>query len=79
MGARVNYDAKNQKVNIVNGGINVNLQINKNSAVVNGKNVKMDVPATVVNGRTMVPLRFVSESLGAKVNYDSQSETITVE
>jgi len=79
MGAKVNYDARNQKVNIVNGNVNINLQVNKNSAVVNGRNVRLDAPVSVVNGRTMVPLRFVSENLGAKVNYDSQRETVTVE
>ncbi len=79
MGAKVNYDSKLQRVNIVNGNINVNLYLNNKNAVVNGKKVLLDEPAGSVNGRTMVPLRFVSENLGANVVYDNQTETITVE
>lgn len=79
MGAKVNYDAKNQQVTIINGNVNVNLPINSKQAIVNGKRVNLDQPAASIKGRTMVPLRFVSENLGAKVNYDSQSEIISVE
>ncbi|MFZ5643641.1 MAG: stalk domain-containing protein [Bacillota bacterium] len=79
MGAKVNYDARQQKVMINNGGIDINLSVNNKSAIVNGKRVNLDAPAQVINGRTMVPLRFVSENLGAKVNWDGETETITVE
>lgn len=43
------------------------LKIDDKTAVVNGKKVVMDVAATVINGRTMVPLRFVGEQLGCEV------------
>lgn len=44
-----------------------------------GKNVSTDVKPFVLNGRTMVPIRFVSEALGAKVNWNDQYRTITIE
>ncbi|RYD07051.1 hypothetical protein N752_00280 [Desulforamulus aquiferis] len=39
------------------------------AAVVNGSKVTLDVPAKVLDSRTLVPLRFVGEALGADVNY----------
>ena len=44
----------------------------------NGQPVPLDVPAKVINGRTLVPLRFVSEALGASVNWDSGTQKITI-
>lgn len=79
MGAGVDFDAREQKVIINNGTINVNLYLNDRNATVNGRRVVLDEPARVMNGRTMVPLRFVSENLGAAVDYDPQTRTITVE
>ena len=38
----------------------------------------IDVPAKVKNGRTLVPLRFVGEALGATVNYDATNRTIKI-
>lgn len=45
---------------------------------VNGTTVKTDVPAQVVNGRTMVPVRFVSEALGAKVEWDEKNQSVNI-
>jgi tetratricopeptide (TPR) repeat protein len=79
MGAKVDFNAKQQMVIVNNGNINVNLYLNNKIALVNGKKVVLDEPAKVINKRTMIPLRFVSENLGAAVEYDPQSQTITVE
>jgi len=45
---------------------------------VNGKNISMDTPAQIINGRTMVPVRFVSEALGAKVSWDEKNSTVII-
>lgn len=45
----------------------VNMQIGNNVAFVNGQSVSLDVPPQIINGRTLVPIRFVSENLGAEV------------
>jgi hypothetical protein len=47
--------------------------------LVNGKEVQSDIPAIMVNGRTMVPLRFVSEALGAKVTWDEANWQAQIE
>lgn len=45
---------------------------------VNGVNVEGDTPAIAFNGRTMVPVRFVSEAMGATVTWDAATETAIV-
>jgi len=56
----------------------VNMQIGNKTAYVNGVPVSLDVPPQIINGRTMVPIRFVSENLGAEVNWDSNTKTVTI-
>ncbi len=45
---------------------------------INGKELKSDVPAIIMDGRTLVPLRLVSEELGAEVDWDEKSMTAIV-
>jgi len=54
------------------------LQINNKVAKVNGKNYTLDAAPFVHNGRTVVPLRFVSEALGAKVSWNGKEQSITL-
>ena len=44
----------------------------------NGKVVTLDVPAQIINSRTMVPARAVSEALGCNVNWDGGTKTVTI-
>jgi len=47
-------------------------------ALVNNKQVTLDVPAQIVNNRTLVPVRFVSETLGDFVHYDSSTRQVHI-
>jgi len=55
----------------------VKLQVNNDQASVNGQAVKLDVPPQLIEDRTMVPLRFVAEALGAKLDWDGTAKRIT--
>ncbi|WHE07074.1 copper amine oxidase N-terminal domain-containing protein [Thermoanaerobacterium thermosaccharolyticum] len=46
--------------------------------VINGQQIYTDVPPQIVNGTTLVPIRIISETLGAKVNWDGNTQTVTV-
>ena len=46
--------------------------------VVNGQTVTTDVPPQIIDGRVMVPIRFVSEALGATVSWDASQRTVVV-
>jgi hypothetical protein len=77
-GADVQWDSTLKAVTVILGNKKVVLQIGKSVAYVNGNSVSIDQPPIIVNGRTMVPVRFISESLGASVNWNSEKKTITI-
>ena len=76
MGAEVKWDEDARLVEITMGASDIKLTIDSNTAFVNGADVKMDVPAMIVNDRTLIPVRFVAESLSCGVNWDDQSRTV---
>ncbi len=48
------------------------------SILVNGKEIVSDIPTQIIDGRTMVPVRFVSEALGAKVDWNEKTATVSI-
>jgi len=78
LGAKVEWDNETFTVTGTKGDISINLQINNTNALVNDKIIKLDVPATVINGRTLVPARFVADSFGAEVDWDSKTSTVII-
>lgn len=56
----------------------IKLQIGNKIAYVDGNNLTLDVPPQIINGRTMVPVRFISEGLGADVQWDGATKTVTI-
>jgi len=79
MGAEVKWDAVTRTVAATRGELKIKLQIDNTGADVNGKPVVLDVPAKIVDGRTLVPVRFISESIGAKVDWNAQSRTVLID
>ncbi|MFD0696324.1 stalk domain-containing protein [Paenibacillus sp. GCM10027628] len=59
-------------------GLTIELTINSTTARVNEKNVNLDIPAQIVNGNTLVPLRFVAENSGYQVSYSRDGGDATV-
>jgi hypothetical protein len=78
LGASVVWNDATQTVLAQRGATSVQLVIGNTQAMVDGRPVIMDVPAMVVAGRTMVPLRFVSQALGSTVDWNAQSSTVTI-
>ena len=76
--ATVDWDASTQTVTANKAQTTVKLQIGSPTAYKNGQPVTLQVPGKIIQGNTMVPLRFVSESLGAKVDWDGSTQTITI-
>lgn len=66
------------KVTVTKDGTLIIIQIGSDTAVVNGKTVKLDSPAFIENDRTYTPVRFISENLGAKVSWDEGSENVFI-
>jgi Copper amine oxidase N-terminal domain len=78
LGATVDWNEQTQTVFARRGPTSVQLQIGSPQALVNGQPVPIDVPAMVVADRTMVPLRFVSQTLGSTVDWNAGSSTVMI-
>lgn len=78
LGATLEWDGKTQTVVASKGLVKVQVTVGETEAFKNGKSVMLEVPAAVINGRTMVPLRFVSEAMGSIVDWEGASRTITI-
>ncbi|MEO6909018.1 MAG: copper amine oxidase N-terminal domain-containing protein, partial [Abditibacteriaceae bacterium] len=78
LGAQVDYQASSRTVLAAKDATNLRLQIGSSTAYVNGNPVRLDVPAQVVLGRTLVPLRFVSEAMGAQVAWNPATQTVSI-
>ncbi|MHB2016243.1 MAG: copper amine oxidase N-terminal domain-containing protein, partial [Candidatus Xenobia bacterium] len=69
LGASVVWDAASRSIRAQNGNTTILLTLGSNMASINGQNTPLDQPPTVIGGSTMVPLRFVSQALGAQVQW----------
>jgi trimeric autotransporter adhesin len=78
LGATLNWDKANNKVTANANGKSIELKIGQNTAVMDGKATPLDQPAVLYKGRTMVPLRFLSEALGAKVDWLTADRTVAI-
>ena len=78
IGATVRYSGPTKTIQAAKGDTNIQLVLGEASAVVNGKSVTLDVPAQARNGTTLVPLRFVAESLGADVRFDGTAQVVAI-
>ena len=78
LGAQVDYQASTRTVLASRGATSLKLQIGSTTAYVDNSPVKLDVPAQVVLGRTLVPLRFVSEAMGAQVAWNASTRTVAI-
>ena len=83
LGGAVEWLEKTETVVIILGSNSIRLQIGNANALVNGQNKLIEpqnlkVFPEIVNGRTMLPLRFVAENLGCDVQWDGDTKTITI-
>lgn len=79
LGATVNWDAKAKKVTYILFPNTVEIWIGNKTAKINGNQVQMPGPPVIVSNKTLVPLRFVGNALGAGILWDKDTKTATVE
>jgi Tol biopolymer transport system component len=78
LGGSVTWDGVQRRVTGAWGGNRIALVIGSDQGTANGKPVALDVPAIIVDGRTMVPGSLISESLGAAVSWNSATNTVAI-
>ena len=79
LGADVQWEEATQTATATLANKAVAFSIDENDASVNSQTVTMDVPARLINDKTMVPLRFLSENLGYTVTWDEATNTAIIE
>ena len=84
LGATVEWDGEKQLVTITGKNekqedVTILITIGSDYAKVNGEDIKLDSPAFVENDRTYTPIRFISENLGATVEWNETEQTVTIQ
>lgn len=78
LGAEVDWNEAEQTVTITKDGKEIVIYIGQGFALVNGAPVELDCPAYIANSRTYLPVRFVSENMGAKVTWGGADGSVTI-
>ena len=78
LGATVTWDDPTKTVTAKKGDTSIEITIDSSTAIVNGLKISISQPAHIHNDFTLVPLRFVSTALGAKVEWDDDTRTVHI-
>lgn len=78
LGAEVTWNSDTKEVTVKYNDITIKMQINNAVAEVNGSSVQMPLVPMLINNKTMIPVRFVSENIGLEVIWDSSNRTINI-
>lgn len=78
LGAKVHWKEKERSVTLQKGDSTIVLTVGQKTVRLNGKVITMDTAPVIQGNRTMVPVRYVSELLGAFVHWDQASATVIV-
>lgn len=76
--ATVSWNPDERSVTVTRGNVTVKLVIDSKTALVNGQEVQLEVPASIENGSTVVPVRFIGESLKATVKWDAETNSVVI-
>ncbi|HEX7056200.1 MAG TPA: stalk domain-containing protein [Bacilli bacterium] len=79
MGGEVQWTPADKQVKIIRDHHLIQMWIGQEDLIIDGKRVTADAPPRVMNGRSMLPLRLISESLGWKVGWDNATKSVTLE
>lgn len=78
LGAKVDWDNDTRTVTAVKDGTTITLKIGEKAININGENKELDAASQIVNDRTLVPVRAISEALGCKVEWDGETKTVII-
>ncbi|USB32853.1 stalk domain-containing protein [Paenibacillus sp. YPG26] len=78
-GGQSNWDGASQRITVLRGGTLIDLTLGSRDIIVNGKRKQVAVSPILINNRTLVPLRLVSEQLGIAVKWEQKTKSITLQ
>ena len=76
LGAEIDWNGETSTVTATKDGTTISLTINNTTATKNGEAISLDVPAKIINGRTLVPVRFISDCFGVNVEWDGNARRV---
>ncbi|WP_296976762.1 stalk domain-containing protein [Thermobacillus sp. ZCTH02-B1] len=79
LGGSVGWDGQAKKATLLRGDRLLELRLGSETYIVNGERKPAPAQIRIKNGRTLVPVRLVSEQLGLKVTWNKQDKTVTIE
>lgn len=77
-GATVDWDGETQMITANKAGVRISFVVGSNQMYVDDREITFDVPSQIVNERTLVPIRAISESLGCSVEWDSDTQKVII-
>ena len=78
LGAGVKFDNEKQEITVTKESKVLKLRIGEKEALVDGKEVKLTVPAKILNGATYVPIRFISEQLDSTAVWEHKNNKVII-
>lgn len=78
LGAQVSFEDETKTISARKGNLEVTMQIGSKNLFIGPRIVTLDVPPLIVDSRTLVPVRAVAESFGAKVMWDALRRTVII-
>lgn len=78
MGARVRFDSVSRSVTVDKAGASVVVVVDQPEVTINGETRPLDVPAREIDGRVYVPIRVLSEGMGAYVQWVPQRKAVVI-
>jgi hypothetical protein len=78
LGATIDWNEEERAASYTKDGMEIVLHLDMAHAIINGEEVELDTAPVVMNGRIMVPVRFVSETLGYEVAWEAEASRVTI-
>jgi hypothetical protein len=78
LGAEIEWNSTTRTATAMKEDIKIEITIGKDIAYVNGHEQQLDIGAQIINGHTMVPLRFISQAFGASVSWIPTTKTVSI-
>ena len=78
MGARVSYDPATKTADVSKPGADVKVTVGRSEVVINGESRPLDVPPEIYDGTIVVPIRVISEGMGAYVQWVPDRRVVVV-
>lgn len=78
MGYSIGWNGSTKTVTLTKGSDTIVINIGENKYYLNGSAHTIDVPAQIINGSTMLPLRAIADATGAEVLWDAKTKIATI-